>query len=138
MTDRARNIAKCPAGDRAMPITTIVFNAKATEFMSEKSPTKVRVNASWNGTEGLLLRPTTRKTGPHIMLPLEQKARGYVVQIDEAVLEKMVEEGMPSDFLQAGERYSVMDETYGWVALLPGEEHEAAVGLATVQVKKEK
>jgi hypothetical protein len=70
------------------------------------------------------------------MLPLEQKARGYIVQIDDAVLEKMVEEGMPSDFLQAGERYSVMDETYGWVALLPGEEHEAAVGTATVQVKK--
>jgi len=136
VADRARNGVDGPAGDRAMPTTTIVFNAKATEFMSEGDPTKVRINASWKDSPGLLLRPTNRKAGPHLMLPLTSRAKGYVIEIDDAVLEKMHEEGMPGDFLQAGERYSVIDETYGWVALLPGEDHEAAVGTATISMKK--
>ena len=116
--------------------TNIVFNSKAAEAMCAEHPTKVRIDASWKKTQGFRVLPTVRKVGPHMMLPIVSRAKGFVVEIDEVTMEKLHEEGMPKDYLQAGERYSVIDETYGWFVLLPGDEHESSVGIATVTVKK--
>ncbi len=119
-----------------MSKVVIVFNAKATEFMCMKEkPTKARIDASWQKAKGLRLRPTTRKTGPHMMPPFTFRAKGVVLEIDEATLEKMQEEGMPADFFQTGERLSVIDATYDWIVLLPGEDHEQIVGSCTVTIK---
>jgi hypothetical protein len=120
--------------------TIITFNSKAADFINSDGPpgaSKVRVDARFKPEKpGLLLRPTIRKVAPHLMLPLTPRGKGYVVEIDDAVLEKMHKEGMPTDFLQAGERYSVIDATYGWLILLPGDDHEAVVGTAAVSTKK--
>lgn len=119
-----------------MPKVTLMFNAKAVDAMSAKAkPTKMRIDSTWQKADGLRLRPTNRKAGPHMMPSLTFRAKGATLELDEAILEKMIEDGMPADFFQTGERLSVVSALYDWVVLMHGTDHEKFVGTATVTVK---
>lgn len=115
---------------------TIAFNSKVAEFIGAGQPSKMRIDASWQGKDGLRLRPTNRKSGAHVLIDLVPKgAKGLAIEIDEATLERLQTEGLPPNFLQPGERYSVLGDKYGWLVMLPGEEHETSIGMASVATK---
>lgn len=111
----------------------VTFNSKSAEFIGRKCPTKMRLDASYSKGLGLRLRPTTRKNGINLLVDLVPKGKsGLFMELDNNTLEKMSSQGMPVGFLQAGDRYSLIEDRYGWIVMVQGEDHDSSLGLATV------
>jgi hypothetical protein len=123
-----------------MPNIILSLNSSASAFVvnngDDEPPRKMRVDATLTKAEGIRVRPTNRKAGPHILLDLKPKGKNLSVEIEEDVFERMVADGLPSSFFQAGEKYSILCDRYKWLVLLPGEDHEASVGIATASSRK--
>jgi hypothetical protein len=115
------------------------LNANASHFVNnsdDETPRKMRVDASLTRSEGIRLRPTNRKAGPHILLDIKPKGKNLSVEIEEMVHERMITDGLPSSFFQPGERYSIICDKYKWLVILPGDSHEASVGVITASNRK--
>jgi hypothetical protein len=103
---------------------TIQFNKAATEMLQGRQGGKLRMQIN-DGV--LMVRPTDRKAGPHVLSEYQAGARGGIsVQIEDKQLEKL---GNLSDKTQ----FNVVPDKYGWFGLKPAGEGESEDG-ATAKV----
>ena len=108
---------------------TLNFNASAAQTIGANEATKLRLD-SRDGV--LFVRPTQRKAGPHALVQLNAKASGRLsVEIDDAVVERLGLQG-----LDVGQKFSVIQDRYGWYAIQPGEDHEKANGAKATLSRK--
>ncbi len=112
-------------------MTTISFNAPATQALSTRRGNKLRMEIR-NGT--MFVRPTDRKAGPHVLVEIDAKGKtGASVTLDEKQMEKLG----ANKVLEHNAAFHVVADKYGWYALQSGDESEekAAGGKASVARK---
>lgn len=89
---------------------TINFNAAATSALQGRTGTKLRLDVK-DGT--LMLRPTDRKAGPHVLTEIEAKGKTCSVQITDKQLEKLGAQ----DILADASTFGLRSDKYGWFAV---------------------
>lgn len=89
----------------------LTFNTQATAAIHGRKGAKLRLDVK-DGT--VMLRPTDRKAGPHVLTELQTKGKtGVSIEINEKQLEKLSAAGILEDASQFGLRA----DKYGWFAL---------------------
>ena len=89
------------------------FNAQATAAIHGRKGGRLRMDVK-DGS--LMLRPTDRKAGPHVLTELVTKGKGVTVEINEKQLEKL---GI-GDTLAAASTFGLRADKYGWFAMTTG------------------
>jgi hypothetical protein len=93
----------------------LTFNTQATSAIHGRNGAKLRMDVK-DGT--LMVRPTDRKAGPHVLSELQTKGKnGVQVEITDKQLEKLGAAGI----LGATAQFGLRADKYGWFALTTGE-----------------
>lgn len=92
----------------------LTFNSAATSAIHGRKGAKLRVDVK---DGALMLRPTDRKAGPHVLTELETKGKGVQIQITDKQLEKLG----AADILADASNFGLRADKYGWFALTQGE-----------------
>lgn len=98
------------------------FNSQATAAIQGRSGAKLRMDVR-DGT--LMLRPTDRKAGPHVLSEISVQGKGAQVEITDKQLEKLGLSGLLAD----ASTFGLRSDKYGWFAMTSG---AAAEGDTTV------
>lgn len=89
------------------------FNTQATAAIHGRKGAKLRMDSK-DGT--LMLRPTDRKAGPHVLTELVTKGKGVQIEITDKQLEKL---GI-ADSLADASTFGLRADKYGWFAMTAG------------------
>jgi hypothetical protein len=98
------------------------FNAQATAAIQGRTGGKLRLDVK-DGT--LMVRPTDRKAGPHVLTEIVTSGKTAKVEITDKQLEKL---GVAAELANAS-TFGLRSDKYGWFAMTTG---EAAEGDTTV------
>ena len=91
----------------------LTFNAQATAAIAGRKGGKLRMDVK-DGT--LMLRPTDRKAGPHVLSELATKGKGVQVEITDKQLEKLG----AADLIADASTFGLRADKYGWFAMSAG------------------
>lgn len=91
----------------------LTFNTQATAAINGRTGAKLRMDVK-DGT--LMLRPTDRKAGPHVLSELSTKGKGVQVEITDKQLEKL---GVAAALADAS-TFGLRADKYGWFAMTQG------------------
>lgn len=90
---------------------TLTFNTQATSAIHGRKGAKLRIDVK---DDTLMIRPTDRKAGPHVLSELATAGKnGVKVEITDKQLEKLGASGILEDAATFGLRL----DKYGWFAL---------------------
>jgi len=95
---------------------TLSFNSQATGAIHGRKGAKLRMDVK-DGT--LMIRPTDRKAGPHVLSELATKGKnGVAIEITDKQLDKLG----AGEILADAATFGLRADKYGWFALTKADE----------------
>jgi hypothetical protein len=92
---------------------TLQFNKAASELLQGRQGGKLRMEVK-DGT--IMVRPTDRKAGPHVLAEYKEGTRGGInVDIEDKQVEKLAHN------FENKSQFNVVPDKYGWFALRQGD-----------------
>lgn len=90
---------------------TLTFNSQATSAIHGRKGAKLRMDVK---DGAMMIRPTDRKAGPHVLTELETAGKnGVKIAITDKQLEKLA----GADILADASTFGLRADKYGWFAL---------------------
>lgn len=120
--------ARIPESNTAA--VTLSFNGPAVAAFDAKAPNGVKFRL--DSKDGrLFLKPTDRKAGPHVFADFGRSGNGIKINLEGYQLDKL---GMAN--LEAGQKFGIHADRYGWFYLVADGEEGAIQGAKASVTKR--